>query len=138
MVTARRRVARIQPQPDSSLNRTLERFGILSAWQRPSVGLRSLLRLDLRAASALLATTVAVCLSGRVPRRMNADYLVVGAGAMGMAFVDALIDHADVRVALVDRRRGVGGHWRQAYPFVRLHQSSTFYGVASRVLAGIG
>jgi hypothetical protein len=76
------------------------------------------------------------CLSGRVPGRVDVDYLVVGAGAMGMGFVDALIDHADVRVAMVDRRDGVGGHWRHAYPFVRLHQSSTFYGVASRVLGG--
>lgn len=76
------------------------------------------------------------CLSGGVPCRVDVDYLVVGAGAMGMGFVDALIDHADVRVALVDRRDGVGGHWRRAYPFVRLHQSSTFYGVASRVLGG--
>jgi hypothetical protein len=71
-----------------------------------------------------------------VPGLVDVDYLVVGAGAMGMGFVDALIDHADVRVALVDRRAGVGGHWRHAYPFVRLHQSSTFYGVASRVLGG--
>jgi len=62
---------------------------------------------------------------------------VVGAGATGMGFTDALIDHADgVRVALVDRRDGVGGHWREAYPFVRLHQSSTFYGVASTLLGG--
>jgi NAD(P)-binding Rossmann-like domain len=68
--------------------------------------------------------------------RVEADYLVVGAGAMGMAFTDALIDHADVRVALVDRRDGVGGHWLGAYPFVRLHQSSTFYGVASTLLGG--
>ncbi len=67
---------------------------------------------------------------------VEADYLVVGAGAMGMAFTDALIDHADVRVAMVDRRHGVGGHWLEAYPFVRLHQSSTFYGVASTVLGG--
>ena len=29
-------------------------------------------------------------------RRVDTDYLVVGAGAMGMAFTDALIDHADV------------------------------------------
>lgn len=69
-------------------------------------------------------------------RTLEVDYLVVGAGAMGMAFTDALIDHADVRVALVDRRHGVGGHWLSAYPFVRLHQSSTFYGVASTVLGG--
>ena len=66
--------------------------------------------------------------------RVEADYLVVGAGAMGMAFTDALIDHADVRVALVDRRHSVGGHWLAAYPFVQLHQSSSFYGVASTVL----
>jgi hypothetical protein len=67
---------------------------------------------------------------------VEADYLVVGAGAMGMAFTDALIDHADVRVALVDRRHGVGGHWLEAYPFVRLHQASAFYGVASTLLGG--
>jgi hypothetical protein len=67
---------------------------------------------------------------------LDVDYLVVGAGASGMAFTDALIDHADVRVALVDRRHGVGGHWLEDYPFVRLHQSSTFYGVASTVLGG--
>jgi hypothetical protein len=68
---------------------------------------------------------------------VDADYLVVGAGAMGMAFTDALLDHAPgVRVAMVDRRHDVGGHWLAAYPFVRLHQSSTFYGVASSVLGG--
>ena len=76
------------------------------------------------------------CLGRRVTRTIDADYLVVGAGAMGMAFTDALIDRADVKVALVDRRHGVGGHWLEAYPFVRLHQSSSFYGVASTVLGG--
>jgi hypothetical protein len=69
-------------------------------------------------------------------RKLDVDYLVVGAGAMGMGFIDALIDHADVRVAVVDRRHAAGGHWLEDYPFVRLHQSSTFYGVASTVLAG--
>lgn len=62
------------------------------------------------------------------------DYLVIGAGAMGMAFTDALIDHADVHVTLVDRRHAAGGHWQDAYPFVQLHQASVFYGVASTVL----
>lgn len=60
--------------------------------------------------------------------------MVVGAGASGMAFTDALIDHADVRVVLVDSRHGVGGHWLDAYPFVRLHQASAFYGAASTLL----
>ena len=65
---------------------------------------------------------------------LEADYLVVGAGAAGMAFTDALIDHADVSVVMVDRRHGAGGHWLDAYPFVRLHQASAFYGVASTLL----
>jgi hypothetical protein len=65
---------------------------------------------------------------------VDTDYLVVGAGAMGMAFTDALIDHADVHVTLVDRRHAASGHWLDAYPFVQLHQASLFYGVASTVL----
>ena len=69
-------------------------------------------------------------------RTLDADYLVVGAGATGMAFTDALIDHSDARVVLVDRRYGVGGHWLEAYPFVQLHQASAFYGVASTLLGG--
>jgi hypothetical protein len=67
-------------------------------------------------------------------RTIETDYLVVGAGAMGMAFTDALVDHADVHVTLVDRRHVAGGHWEDAYPFVQLHQASLFYGVASTVL----
>lgn len=67
-------------------------------------------------------------------RSLATDYLVVGAGAMGMAFTDALIDHADVHVTLVDRRPAAGGHWQDAYPFVQLHQASVFYGAASTVL----
>jgi hypothetical protein len=69
-----------------------------------------------------------------VTRSLETDYLVVGAGAMGMAFTDTLIDHADVHVTLVDRRHAAGGHWLDAYPFVQLHQASLFYGVASTVL----
>ena len=65
---------------------------------------------------------------------LEADYLVVGAGAVGMAFTDALTEHADVRVAMIDRRHSVGGHWLDAYPFVRLHQASAFYGVSSTLL----
>ena len=69
-------------------------------------------------------------------RIIDVDYLVVGAGAMGMAFVDALVANADVSVAIVDRRHGAGGHWLDAYGFVRLHQASAFYGVASTLLGG--
>jgi cation diffusion facilitator CzcD-associated flavoprotein CzcO len=37
-------------------------------------------------------------------------------------------------VVLVDRRHGPGGHWNDAYPFVRLHAPSALYGVNSRQL----
>ncbi|WP_402463299.1 NAD(P)-binding protein [Isoptericola aurantiacus] len=67
---------------------------------------------------------------------LDTDYLVIGAGASGMAFTDALLDHSDAHVTLVDRRTAVGGHWVDAYPFVRLHQASPFYGVASTPLGG--
>lgn len=64
------------------------------------------------------------------------DYLVIGAGAMGMAFADALFDeNKDAHITLVDRRHRPGGHWNDAYPFVRLHQPSAFYGVNSRELS---
>ncbi len=62
---------------------------------------------------------------------MEADYLVVGAGAMGMAFLDTLLCETQARVILVDRHHQPGGHWTTAYPFVRLHQPSAFYGVNS-------
>jgi hypothetical protein len=62
------------------------------------------------------------------------DYLVVGAGALGMAFVDSLIDHCDADVVMVDRNDRPGGHWLKSYPFVQLHQPSRFYGVNSSPL----
>ena len=67
--------------------------------------------------------------------RIETDYLIVGAGASAMAYVDALVAAApDVECLLVDRRHAPGGHWLDAYPFVRLHQPSANYGVASRSL----
>ena len=65
---------------------------------------------------------------------LKADYLVIGAGAMGMAFTDVLMTESDKTVILVDRHDRPGGHWNDAYPFVRLHQPSAFYGVNSRKL----
>ena len=64
----------------------------------------------------------------------DVDYLVIGAGAMGMAFTDVILTETDASVALVDRRPRPGGHWNDAYPHVRLHQPSAFYGVNSREL----
>jgi NAD(P)-binding Rossmann-like domain len=65
---------------------------------------------------------------------IETDYLVIGAGAAGMAFTDALVADSDAEVVMVDRRHGPGGHWNDAYPFVRLHQPAAYYGVNSRSL----
>ncbi len=65
---------------------------------------------------------------------METDYLVIGGGATGMAFIDTLLDETDAHVTLVDRRAAPGGHWNDAYPFVGLHQPSAFYGVNSTAL----
>jgi NAD(P)-binding Rossmann-like domain len=67
-------------------------------------------------------------------RSIEADYLVVGAGAMGLAFTDTLVSETDATVVVVDRNDQPGGHWTAAYPFVRLHQPSAYYGVNSRDL----
>ncbi len=64
----------------------------------------------------------------------HADYLIVGAGAMGMAFADTVLQESDATMVIVDRHARPGGHWNDAYPFVRLHQPSAFYGVNSRAL----
>lgn len=66
--------------------------------------------------------------------QLETDYLVVGAGAMSLAFVDTLLDETDADVVIVDRYDKPGGHWRVAYDFVRLHQPSGYYGVNSRLL----
>ncbi|MFM9977002.1 MAG: NAD(P)-binding protein [Sphingomonadaceae bacterium] len=62
---------------------------------------------------------------------VRADYLIIGSGAVGLAFADTLLEQSDARIAIVDRHAKPGGHWNDAYPFVALHQPSAFYGVAS-------
>jgi NAD(P)-binding Rossmann-like domain len=65
---------------------------------------------------------------------IEADYLIIGSGAVGMAFADVLVKETDATIVMVDRHHGPGGHWNDAYPFVRLHQPSAYYGVNSRKL----
>ena len=65
---------------------------------------------------------------------IQTDYLVTGTGATAMAFVDTLLTETNNDILMVDRRDHPGGHWNDAYPFVRLHQPSAYYGVCSREL----
>ena len=66
---------------------------------------------------------------------LETDYLIVGSGAVGMAFVDTLLSETDANIIIVDRYAKPGGHWNDAYPFVSLHQPSQFYGVSSKELS---
>ena len=67
-------------------------------------------------------------------QELSADYLVIGSGAMGMAFTDVLLSETDSTVIIVDKHHRPGGHWNDSYPYVRLHQPSSFYGVNSKSL----
>ncbi len=68
-------------------------------------------------------------------KQLEADYLIVGSGAVGMAFADTLLSETDASLIIVDQYHKPGGHWNVAYPFVTLHQPSTFYGVSSTELS---
>jgi NAD(P)-binding Rossmann-like domain len=65
---------------------------------------------------------------------IETDYLIIGSGAVGMAFADTLLDETNAHITIVDRHGKPGGHWNDAYPFVALHQPSAFYGVNSTQL----
>ncbi len=68
---------------------------------------------------------------------LETDYLIVGAGAGGLAFADTLIaENPSATVTIVDERDRPGGHWVDAYDFVRTHQPAALYGVNSTPLGG--
>ena len=73
---------------------------------------------------------------------LTCDYLVIGGGATGMAFVDSLLENSlspttsnnAPSVIMVDKHPNPGGQWNDSYSFVRLHQPSKGYGVESERL----
>lgn len=68
-------------------------------------------------------------------QQIETDYLIVGAGAMSMAFADVIFsEQPQAKMVIVDRRHKPGGHWTDAYPYVALHQPAAFYGVNSTPL----
>ncbi len=68
-------------------------------------------------------------------QHLETDYLILGAGAMGMGFADVILsEDPAARIVMVDRHANPGGHWNDAYPFVRLHQPAAFYGLHSTSL----
>jgi hypothetical protein len=73
-------------------------------------------------------------MSNETSNIFETDYLVIGTGAMGMAFTDTIVNESQATVVMVDRHDQPGGHWNDAYPFVRLHSASAYYGVNSQPL----
>jgi NAD(P)-binding Rossmann-like domain len=69
-----------------------------------------------------------------VMEKIVADYVVVGSGAVGMAFCDVILKETNASIVVVDKHHAPGGHWNDAYPFIRLHQPSSYYGVCSKPL----
>ncbi len=66
---------------------------------------------------------------------LESDYLIVGAGAGGLAFADTLLsEHPTATIVIVDERASPGGHWVDAYDFVQTHQPAALYGVNSTPL----
>ena len=69
--------------------------------------------------------------------KITTDYLIIGAGAMAMAFADEILrlsaktGNDTTEIVLIDKIAKPGGHWNDAYDFVRLHQPSYCYGVGS-------
>jgi len=61
--------------------------------------------------------------------RLETDYLIIGSGCSGLAFADTLLDQTDADIVIADRHARPGGHWNDAYSFVRLHQPAAYYGV---------
>ena len=65
---------------------------------------------------------------------IETDYLVIGSGAAGLAFADVMLSESNNNLVIVDKHSKPGGHWNDAYPFVKLQQPSCTYGVNSTVL----
>ena len=73
--------------------------------------------------------------------KLKTDYLVVGCGAMGIAFVDEILNasskygnNQNTEFIIIDKHSKPGGHWNDAYQFVTLHQPAAYYGVNSKYL----
>ena len=68
---------------------------------------------------------------------LECDYLIVGAGATTLAFLDTLVTELpDAKIILIDKKAAPGGHWLDSYDYVQLHQPSLVYGIASKQLEG--
>jgi len=70
-------------------------------------------------------------------KKISCDYFIVGSGAASLSYIDTLLTELpSVKIVLIDQKAAPGGHWNDAYGFVKLHAPSLLYGIASRQLEG--
>ncbi|KAK0389292.1 hypothetical protein NLU13_2867 [Sarocladium strictum] len=69
------------------------------------------------------------------PADISTDYLIIGAGIAGLGFADELLTRTSATITIVDKRDAPGGHWNDAYSFVKLHGPANMYGVESTALS---
>ena len=61
-------------------------------------------------------------------RDIDTDYLIIGSGAIGLAFADTLVAESDARLTIVDRHGHPGGPRHHADAVVTRHQPSAVDG----------
>jgi len=74
-------------------------------------------------AKATLGTPMAVKKS-----RFEADYIIIGGGMTGTGICAELLDYRKSKtIIILDRLEKLGGHWLYAYPYVHLHNFTSYY-----------
>merc|ERR1740117_2885109 len=88
-------------------------------------------------ATSLISSTMTAPTNIKEKIDLECDYLIVGAGATTLAFLDTLVTELpDAKIILIDKKAAPGGHWIDSYGYVQLHQPSLVYGIASKQLEG--
>ena len=88
-------------------------------------------------ATSLISSTMTAPTNIKEKIDLECDYLIVGAGATTLAFLDTLVTELpDAKIILIDKKAAPGGHWIDSYDYVQLHQPSLVYGIASKQLEG--
>ena len=56
------------------------------------------------------------------------DYVIVGGGMTACGIVAELLDfRPDSNILILDNQKQLGGHWNFAYPYVKLHNFTSYY-----------
>ena len=89
--------------------------------------------LELRAVATECAGAVAKAASGapvaaKTVNAFEADYVILGGGMTGTGIAAELLDYRKSKsIIILDRLEKLGGHWLYAYPYVHLHNFTSYY-----------